>query len=193
LEERNQRGISFSMRPQSILMAAAGVAVLALGVYLFIEVRSAPAAVTPPSTKSPEKAATPAPTPEAAPEPKQVSIGKAPETLRPAAPTATINVGDRHDPEPTLDQHADQATDALMDQANKAYDHQEFDDARNFAGKVLAKDPSNIRMLRIMVSAACVEVDQSEATKWYGHLPPNDQAAMRTRCQRYGITFGDGK
>ena len=44
-----------------------------------------------------------------------------------------------------------------------------------------------------MVSAACVEVDQAEATKWLQKLPVGDQAAMKTRCTRYGVTFPDAK
>ena len=90
-------------------------------------------------------------------------------------------------------QHADPNNDSLMDEANRAYDKQEFEEARTIANRILAKEPTNVRMLRIMVSAACVEVDQAEAAKWLQKLPTADQAAMKTRCTRYGVTFPDAK
>ena len=176
------------MRAPHVLMTAATLAVLGLGVYLFIEVRSAPAAPQVGMAKS-------APAPVV-------------EPVAPAAPaaappvTAPIRKHDRHEPiepetppPPTAEelQHADPNNDALMDEANKAYDKQEFEEARAIANRILAKDGSNVRMLRILVSAACVEVDQAEAAKWLAKLPKNDQAAMKTRCTRYGVTFPDAK
>jgi hypothetical protein len=79
--------------------------------------------------------------------------------------------------------------DSLMNAANRAYDKGDFDEARQMAGKVLATEPTNERMLRIMVSAACIEGDSVEAQKYYNQLPPRDRSAMKTRCDRYGVSF----
>ena len=81
--------------------------------------------------------------------------------------------------------------DDVMAEANKAYDKMEFDEARGFAKKVLEQQPNNARMLRIMVSAACVEVDAPEAQKHYNLLGKPDREQMKTRCARYGVTFTD--
>jgi hypothetical protein len=76
-----------------------------------------------------------------------------------------------------------------MDEANKAYDRGDYDDAKTVAARVLARQPSNARMLRIMVSASCVDGDSATAMASYARLPAADQAQMRTRCARYGIVF----
>ena len=80
---------------------------------------------------------------------------------------------------------------AIMDQANKAYDRQDFEEARSIAGKLLAKQPNNVRMLRIMVSASCIEGDNAVAQKYYEQLPKGDREQMKSRCDRYGVTFRD--
>jgi hypothetical protein len=177
------------VRVPHVILAVATLAVLGLGVYLFIEVRNAPAAPLV------EASAPPHITPH---------VDEVPPPTAPAPPTPVVAKHDRHDPIPvepetppprTPDelQKADPNNDSLMDEANKAYDKQEFEEARAIAARILAKDPANVRMLRILVSAACVEVDQAEAAKWLAKLPPNDQNAMKTRCTRYGVTFPDSK
>lgn len=182
------------VRPPHLMMAVASAAVLALGVYLFVEVRSAPAAA---QVEVASRASAPA---HKDPEPAKDDASP------PAATPPVVRARDRHDPVPPpeeappavtavreKDQKADPNNDALMDEANKAYDKQEFDEARGIAQRVLTKEPDNIRMLRIMVSAACVETDVNEAAKWLAKLPSGDQAAMKTRCKRYGVTFPDAK
>jgi cell division protein FtsN len=175
------------VRVPHVLLAVATFAVLGLGVYLFIEVRNAPAAphveASAPAHVTPPADETPAPTTPTAPvvakRDRHDPIPVEPETPPPRTPEEL--------------QKADPNNDSLMDEANKAYDKQEFEEARAIANRILAKDPTNVRMLRILVSAACVEVDQAEAAKWLAKLPPNDQNAMKTRCTRYGITFADSK
>jgi hypothetical protein len=173
-------------------MAAAGLAVLGLGVYLFIEVRSAPASPQVASAKS--TPAQPAAVPDEPAAPPAADAVPA-KPVKPAKPAGTRPVEPETAPPRTPEemQKADPNNDSLMDEANRAYDKQEFEEARAIAGRILAKDPTNVRMLRIMVSAACVEVDKDEAAKWLGKLPPGDQAAMKTRCTRYGVTFPDAK
>ena len=80
---------------------------------------------------------------------------------------------------------------AVMALANKAYDSQDFDQAVAIAGKILAKEPNNIRMLRVMVSANCIQGDSAIAQQHYEKLPPFDREQMRARCDRYGVVFKD--
>jgi hypothetical protein len=78
-----------------------------------------------------------------------------------------------------------------MAEANKAYDRGDYEDAKLIAGRLLASNPSNVRMLRIMVSASCIDGDSAVAQAHYAKLPPSDQEQMRARCARYGIAFPD--
>jgi thioredoxin-like negative regulator of GroEL len=96
--------------------------------------------------------------------------------------------GSAAEPDPAL---AGPKLDAVMDEANKAYDRGDFEDAKTIAGRLLAKLPTNVRMLRIMVSASCIDGDTAVAQAHYARLPPADQEQMRVRCARYGIAFPD--
>ncbi|MGE0870683.1 MAG: hypothetical protein AB7P03_19110 [Kofleriaceae bacterium] len=179
-------------------MALAGAAALVfgLGVYLFVEVRSSPAATPPapvvvaaPTTPDPPPSNSarsgrleglnraiprrdtphhdPAPPPSVEPPPQGVSTIALPET------------GD-----------TDVRLDTLMSEANKAYDGKDFEEAKTIANRVLAMRPGNVRMLRILVSVACIEGDTTEAQRRLVELPPSDRAAMRTRCSRdYGVVL----
>jgi len=167
-----------------------------MGVYLFLEVRAKPAAAqasgarsTPPERDRP--APVEPPTPPVAGESGKPT--RAPDLRKPAT-TGRVEVkpdpedlpaGDPEDIKPSY------KLDLVMAEANKAYDRQDFDEARTIAQKVLKKLPGNARMLRIMVSAACVESDGPEAQKHYDLLPAGDRAQMRTRCSKYGVTFTD--
>ena len=172
---------------------------MAMGVYLLIEVRATPAeARVAPQARAAHQ---PAPTPDEAPvtpttEPGQPArtgprMGRplAPDELRPAqvappppsgdAPALTGDVPDKADPRFQM----------VLAEANKAYDRQDFDEARSVATKVLAKDPSNVRMLRIMVSSHCIEGDSAAAQTYYDKLPEFDRQQMDKRCATYGVTF----
>jgi hypothetical protein len=179
-----------------ILLAAIAAVVLGMGVYLFIEVRSGSAqadVVTPaPSAPAPT---VPAPTPT--PAPKETAVA------RPAPVTSPTKHDSPSTPAPALEgTHEDETSsaamgsanpklDAVMDQANKAYDHQDFDEAKMIAGKVLARMPNNVRMLRIMVSSSCIDGDVAIAQKYYPNLPKFDREQMKVRCDRYGVTLTD--
>jgi hypothetical protein len=78
-----------------------------------------------------------------------------------------------------------------MAEANKAYDRADYDEAKQIAARVLAQEPTNVRMLRIVVSASCIEGDSVVAQAHYTRLPAHDQEQMRVRCARYGIVFAD--
>ena len=171
-----------------ILLTVAALAVFGLGVYLFLEVRATPATADVPrradkadKPEPPEKADSPEPSTPEVRKPSTVSIPRTGtiDTTRPAAP-----------PEPVQPQDIGKL-DALMSEANKAYDRADFDDAQTSALKALQLEPANTRMLRIMVSSSCIDGNSVEAQKWYLKLPGPDREQMKTRCDRYGITFNE--
>src|SRR5262249_13063661 len=79
--------------------------------------------------------------------------------------------------------------DATMAEANRAYDRGDLDDAKTLASRLLARQPTNVRMLRILVSASCIDGDTAAALASFVKLPAADQAQMRVRCARYGVSF----
>ena len=179
-----------------IALAIAAIALLGMGMYLFVEVRSAPADAKSPAPPAAPPSAQPASSDVTDPVP---NWDKPHDRTQPAPPAPELG-GVRHvDPPappevadtPPDDQRANPKLDAIMDQANKAYDRQDFDDARTIAGKVLAKQPNNIRMLRIMVSSSCIDGDSITAQKYYTLLPKFDRDQMKARCDRYGVSFTD--
>jgi hypothetical protein len=46
-------------------------------------------------------------------------------------------------------------------------------------------------MLRIIVSAHCIQGDSGVAQQHYERLPQFDREQMKTRCDRYGVVFKD--
>ena len=179
------------MSAKNALLVAAAIAVLGMGVYLFIQVKTPPAQagatqVTPtptprPPTPTTVASNTPAPTADATPVPgstrttwERTPSGETPPTLA------------NGDPD---DRKVDMKTDNLMELANKAYDAQDFDQATAIAGKILSKEPDNVRMLRVMVSSHCIQGDSAVAQQYFDKLPKFDREQMKTRCDRYGVTF----
>jgi hypothetical protein len=175
-------------------LTVAGLVVLGLGIYLFVEVRAAPATAevithAPPTAASHERvpaadtverAVTPTPPPH-----REARIAP------PAREVPTASGAGTPAPPPELDHTVDITKDATMAEANKAYDRGDLDEAQSIALKVLNTDPNNVRMLRIMVSSACILGDSVVAQKHYLTLPPADRAQMRTRCERYGVSFNE--
>jgi hypothetical protein len=176
-------------------LAAASVAVLGMGVYLFIQVRATPAqahssvATRPVAPDTHPETPRPPPTPGLDPAQPHMGapVGKLDVSqLRPNAAERPQIAGDTPPPEgPNV------KLDAIMDQANHAYDKGDFDEAKAIAGKVLSKEPTNVRMLRIMVSSSCILGDNADAQKYYEALPKYDRDQMKTRCDRYGVSFKD--
>lgn len=81
---------------------------------------------------------------------------------------------------------------AAFDEANRAYDRGDFENARAMANKLLSKNPGNVRLMRIVVSSACMTGDTSETVAaTYRQLPPNDREQMKIRCERYNVHFAD--
>jgi hypothetical protein len=192
-----------------VALAAGAVLVLGLGVYLFLEVRSRPAAAqvatgraAPP--RDPERPAAPSPTeagggrlagsPRAAEEPAPAGPAADGAAERPGPTSrAAVMSGFRERPRPegTPPDKQPHKLDEVMDEANKAYDRGELDEAKAIAQRVLATSPNNVRMLRIVVTASCIAGDTADAQKAYLLLPKFDRGQMKTRCERYGVTFED--
>lgn len=177
-----------------VALVIGAVLVLGLGVYLRLAVSAPPERAT--ASVEP-RVAEPATEHAAAPRPPSVTLrqrphaGSAAPAVEPpvAAPTGST-------PAPTAatpaeDQPSPAKLDALMSEANKAYDRGDLEDARTIAQRMLALQPDNVRMLRILVSASCMEGDAAAAQASYRKLPPGDQAQMRTRCSRYGVSLSD--
>lgn len=78
-----------------------------------------------------------------------------------------------------------------MDDANRLYDRADYEGSREAALELLAQNPDNVRMTRIVVSSSCIMGDEEVATKHFSDLPPRDQRQMARRCKRYGIEFDD--
>jgi hypothetical protein len=177
-----QRGIRKIVSSRVVALCVLAAVVLVAGVYLFHAVHettsvsaavptrhdstSTPDVVTPSTGRAGDHA------PVHAEAPPEVASSD------PSADDVDVGTGSAN---PKLD--------AVMDQANKAYDRQDYEDAKTIAGKILAKLPKNTRMLRIMVSASCMDGDNATAQKYYEQLPKPDRLQMRARCDRNGVTF----
>ena len=187
------------------MLALAAVLVAGLGVYLFLEVRSRPAEA------HVQGSAEPRPRDESPEHTVQPTTSTARPAVADAGARATIEPGRKEptggpvvagDPPPDDDPvaianaeltHSEPKLDLVMAEANKAYDRGDFDAAKTIATKVLAISPKNVRMLRILISSACIEGDATAAQQGYVTLQgaPADRAQMKTRCTRYGIELRD--
>jgi hypothetical protein len=182
--------------PKNALLVAAAVAVLGLGVYLFIQVRSHPVDAKASGTHVTAARSQPL-ADRSPPQETESNTPPAPGTTRTkweAPHKETTPSGDVPTVAPaTDDRTVDLKTDNLMELANKAYDEQDFDKAIAIAGKILSKDPSNVRMLRILVSANCIQGDSAVAQSNFDKLPKFDRDQMKTRCERYGVMLKDAQ
>lgn len=161
------------------------------GVYLFFEVRASPAqAQTSMAVASVSAPAEPPPASDAAPEARPApSVTPRTPPVGGPRPEAPVQREPPRGPDGAPQDPAPHKLDSLMDQANKAYDRGDLDDARELARRVLETSPNNVRMLRIIVSASCIAGDTAEAQAAYAQLPRPDREQMKTRCARYGVSF----
>ncbi|HEY0255168.1 MAG TPA: hypothetical protein VGC41_26755 [Kofleriaceae bacterium] len=166
------------------LLGLLGAVVVIGAVYLLLEVKSTPASA---SVVASGTAASHGP--QVAPHEDTV---RAPDHTAPAAPSVVAPAIEDTDGAIAELDKANPKLDAIMDQANKHYDRMEYDDAKAIAGKVLAKAPTNARMMRIMISSSCIDGDVAVAQKWYEQLPKGrDRDEMKTRCEKYSVTLKD--
>jgi hypothetical protein len=191
-----------TVTPRHIILGVAALAVLGMALYLFNEVRTTTASSAVPQRTAPARTAAPEnEPPPTESEPSKVASRPANLPVRTAPPSQppVTSSGGGDTPAPSLENTtvADELAkpvprmDAVMAEANKAYDRGEFDEAKGIALKVLAKDPANVRMLRIVVSANCIDGNSADAQKHYLSLPQVDREQMKVRCERYGVTFND--
>lgn len=173
-------------------------------VYLFLEVRSSPAAPQVVATREPATSRTTTDDTDHSDGPttpvakarvdgaRSYSAGLRNTARRATAGAATPEPSSTPPPSvPAEEKLEGPKLDAVMAEANRAYDKMDFDEARSIAQKVLKQYPDNTRMLRIMTSSFCIESDQSESQKYFNLLPAPDREQMKTRCARYGVTFTD--
>lgn len=182
------------------LLAAGAVLVMGMAIYLVREVSREPADARA-SRPAQEEPAPPPPTEPTRPvEPPPTTSRVVRANPRPPMPEVSSDTPAPATPgevQPALSvdslpsKLANPKMDAVMNEANRAYDQGEFDEAKSIALKVLAKQPGNVRMLRIVVSSECIAGDSAEAQKYFAQLPAADRAQMRTRCDRYGVTLKD--
>jgi hypothetical protein len=188
--------------PKTLALVAAAALVMGMGLYLFVQVRSSPAQAHSPTPAAPALTTTARPSPVQGRSTEPLDVEAIAPPGRPptsehggdAQLTAAARaINDRVAAEaPALDeQRANPRADAMMDLANKHYDAQDFDQAIAVAQKVLANDPANVRMLRVMVSANCIGGDSAIAQQYYEKLPVFDRGQMKSRCERYGVFFTD--
>ena len=194
-------------RPHVILGTAA-VALIGVAAWLYHEVNAgAETPVVPDVIATTTKAPVLAPPPVAEAPPKvDDTKSKSPSpwtaSLKSGLAARTPHNADKgHDtgteaapPDPALPDKADPKWDAILAEVNKSYDRGEYEDAKQGAIKVLAKDPTNVRMLRVAVSSACMNAEPQDAQLYYDKLTDKrDREQMKTRCDRFQITLNDPK
>ncbi len=189
-----RRAISLSVSRSHLILVAVAVGVLGFGMYLLHAVRASPAAVTAVTGDQPPPRPAVRDTAPKMPDSARPTIGahsggltgsRSPMAPRPADP--------EHPPlHPTVDPTKPHPNlEAMMDEANKQYDAQEYDQATALANKVLESLPGNVRMMRILVSSYCADSDQEKAQAIYVQLPKRDREQMKVRCERSGVSFTD--
>jgi thioredoxin-like negative regulator of GroEL len=78
-------------------------------------------------------------------------------------------------------------SDPQVAEATRLYDKGDYPGALDAALKVLETDPSNIKMLRVVVSTKCALNEVDSARSYFEKLPRHDQRQMRTRCKNWGV------
>ena len=191
-----------------VLLAAAAAVLIGVGVWLFREVNDTSSDAVVVTTAPPSVPVAPvasSATAEAKSAPPVTRKGDWTAAMRPHPSGSDGGPRDRNsqpvsDPRPSpppaddLPEKADPRWDAVLAEVNKSYDRGDYEEAKADAEKVLRKDPTNVRMLRVVVSSACITADPVEAQRWYEKLTDKrDRDQMRTRCERYQVSLTDPK
>lgn len=185
------------MSPRSLGLTAGAVIILGGLIYLFVQVQADPAPsadgaadVTRPAARTPASPAEVASgsdagrAPAGSSRPARIPTGVDLREVRaPAAPAAPVAPVAPEGPAPDVD------FEAALDEANKHYDHGDYESAYKQAVRNLDKDPTNVRMLRVAVSSACMMGDADAANRFQSALPHRDQMDMARRCERANITL----
>ncbi|HEY8142298.1 MAG TPA: hypothetical protein VIG06_06495 [Kofleriaceae bacterium] len=140
--------------------------------------------------------------------------GNLPHTSRPAAPAVSVDRPPRDTAEPSapeaetpeaegparpplpgeseaaaVEGQDPGAVAEKMVEANRLYDRGDYEGARGAAEDILRQQPTNVKMLRIAASSACILGDAAGARIFYDNLPEADQGQIARRCRRYGVEF----
>jgi hypothetical protein len=161
------------------ILSVAAMLALGVGVYLLVEVRTRTPSQMEPSGR------TSLPRPPAGPAARSERAALVPSWPGPPARGPSDAAG------PPDAASSDLKLDAEISEATKAFDRGDFAYAKRLATRLLTGSPTNVSMLRIMVSASCIEGDGAVAQANYAMLPPVEQEQMKSRCARYGVTFSD--
>lgn len=177
------------MRAASLSLTLGGIAVALGGVYLLWELRSGGGPAPTAASAGPAR-----PTPAPAPSPAPSSAGSASASAKarptpPGAPATSKRVeisDDSGGAAPALPP-VDSAERLL--EANKLYDRGDYEGARQLAIKLLDEAPGNVKLLRVVVSSACILGDGDMAQRYVGQLPDLDRGQMAERCAKFEITL----
>lgn len=181
-----------------MVLSASAVVVLGATVYLFVQVRAAPAS---PSADKIASARAQSHATAVRPSDPWGSTPSSPQARDEATRAKLVpNGADRVEPaehpvlvegvsvNPSIDPDLPKVDG--MDEANRLFDRGDYDEAQKQAMKMLESEPTNPRMLRIVVSAACFMGDADKAQKYWSQLTEErDRSQMQVRCGRYGIQF----
>lgn len=74
-----------------------------------------------------------------------------------------------------------------MGVVNRLYDTHQYEDAVAAAQEILEENPRNVRMLRVVVSAACKMGDAAAASAALDQLSGRNKRQMLKRCEYYGV------
>jgi len=194
------------MSLRTTALAASGALVLASLVYLALEVRTTPGPIT--SAPAPERAdrasrgdeadsadsADQAPAAEGASGRPRDRMGMTPSALGPGGkvrgPDGLRGSGSRG----VIDVGAavggaKDPTGSRAAEASRLYDTQDYEGALKLAKVVLTDEPTNPRVRRVAVSAACVLGETETARTFAAVLRGKDLRDMQKRCDRYGVTL----
>ena len=186
------------MRAGPLALTLGATAVALGGVYLLWELRSGGAAAPTSIASTEQPRARPAAEDRGAGEPRQAAEPR-PVAARPtptapkrgpmsdvASPLGTAPSGEPSPPPPPPPPV--ESAERLLE-ANKLYDRGDYENARQLAIQLLAEAPGNVKLLRVVVSSACILGDPEMAQKYVTELPPLDRSQMADRCAKFEIAL----
>ncbi len=189
------------MRGRTILLAAAGVAIVGMLVFLAIEVRGGGSSGAEGGTSAGESGGGRAAAKRSPPAPRPDRADRDEEGLEPAAPPRVgmrppggISAVPMGGPRaagstmapPVASSNGPPEQDERTAEVSAAYDRGDYQAAQEKALAVLADSPRNIKMLRVVVSTSCMFGEMDRARELNARLPRKDQEDMKKRCKRFG-------
>jgi len=191
------------MQARRIIIAVAGVAVLALVVVLLLQSRGGQATTLSPDQKARALAEyqrrsrlsePPRPAPEPAVrrprrtvrrKPAEAEVETAPP--RPAAPQpalARTMKATQLAPAVKLGKGSGDGVKEATEEVRKSYDTGNYVDAQKLSLEAVQKSPRNIKLLRYVVSSSCAVGEVETARQYAERLPKRDRDQMAKRCRQ---------